>query len=303
MNPAFSVIFFTTASGAGYGMLMIAGLWAVLGRLPAAPGPAAMAMALALVLITAGLLSSTAHLGHPERAWRAVTQWRSSWLSREGIMALVTYLPALAFSASWVAPAYAPFGLAASGALSAVCAAATIYTTAMIYRSLKPIRQWHDPWVVPNYLLLGLASGALMIQAVLSAFGHADNALRIASCLAVAAALAAKLAYWRSIDRATSPTTAFALGMGGKHARVVEWPHTEENYLLKEMGFAIGRKHARRLRALALIIGFLVPGLAVVLGWAAVAAISALVGITVERWLFFAEARHTVALYYRDQGG
>ena len=36
-----------------------------------------MALALALLLITAGLLSSLKHLGRPERAWRALSQWRS----------------------------------------------------------------------------------------------------------------------------------------------------------------------------------------------------------------------------------
>jgi hypothetical protein len=48
----------------------------------------------AAYLVSLGLLSSTFHLGHPERAWRAFSQWRSSWLSREGVAAVATYLPA-----------------------------------------------------------------------------------------------------------------------------------------------------------------------------------------------------------------
>ena len=55
-------------------------------------------MIIALVLITAGLLSSTAHLGRPERAWRAFSQWRTSWLSREGVAAVFTYVPAGLFA-------------------------------------------------------------------------------------------------------------------------------------------------------------------------------------------------------------
>jgi Fe-S-cluster-containing dehydrogenase component len=43
-------------------------------------------------LAVAGLLASTFHLGHPERAWRALSQWRSSWLSREGIAAIATLI-------------------------------------------------------------------------------------------------------------------------------------------------------------------------------------------------------------------
>jgi DMSO reductase anchor subunit len=282
---------------------MVAGGWAVLGRLPIDAAAAAVVMIVALGLITAGLLSSTAHLGHPERAWRAVTQWRSSWLSREGIMALFTYGPALIFGLAWFAPTLIPFAPAAGGAAAAVSAAITVYTTAMIYRSLKPIRQWHDPWVVPNYLLLAIVSGALIFRAALSAFGHDDAVLGLLCLVLIVVAAGAKWAYWRSVDQAGSPSTAYALGFPQKHARVVEWPHTEENYLLKEMGFTIGRKHAYRLRRGSMAMTFLVPWLTTSAGWEFVAAASALCGIAIERWLFFAEAKHTVALYYRDAGG
>ena len=100
MHPAFSVIFFTSASGAGYGLLTLLGLFATLDWLPLNAPFNLSVITLALVLITAGLLSSTAHLGHPERAWRALSQWRSSWLSREGVFAIITYIPASIF---WLA--------------------------------------------------------------------------------------------------------------------------------------------------------------------------------------------------------
>ena len=96
MKPAFSVIGFTTLSGLGYGMLFVLGLTTLLGLVPTERWLGVVALALALGSITLGLLSSTLHLGHPERAWRAISQWRSSWLSREGLAALVTYVPRLA---------------------------------------------------------------------------------------------------------------------------------------------------------------------------------------------------------------
>src|SRR6478609_2476033 len=102
MHPAYSVILFTTASGAGYGLL------ALLGLVGFNHGPAssllfgATALVIALGLITLGLLSSTFHLGRPERAWRAFSQWRSSWLSREGVASVVTFVPALIFGALWL---------------------------------------------------------------------------------------------------------------------------------------------------------------------------------------------------------
>ena len=102
MHPAASVIFFTTASGAGYGLLFLLGLALPLGLIPADRWLGLVAMGLALGLIGLGLLSSTFHLGHPERAWRAFSQWRSSWLSREGVAAVATFLPAGLFAIGWV---------------------------------------------------------------------------------------------------------------------------------------------------------------------------------------------------------
>ena len=94
MHPALSVILFTTASGAGYGLLALLGLFGAQRR---AVGGAAVRLGRVrgvAGLVTVGLLSSTLHLGHPERAWRAFSQWRSSWLSREGVLAVFTFLPA-----------------------------------------------------------------------------------------------------------------------------------------------------------------------------------------------------------------
>jgi DMSO reductase anchor subunit len=122
-----------------------------------------------------------------------------------------------------------------------------------------------------------------------------------------------KAAYWRFIDRSRSvatPESATGLGSIGK-VRLFAAPHTEENYLLKEMGFKVARKHALKLRLIALGVGFTAPAVLVFLatlvtGWAAVlllalATIGNAVGTLTERWLFFAEARHTVMLYYGSE--
>ena len=85
MHPAYSVILFTTASGAGYGLLLWLAAAAALNLVPRDPMLGFFGLGLAIALVTIGLLSSTLHLGRPGRAWRALSQWRSSWLSREGV--------------------------------------------------------------------------------------------------------------------------------------------------------------------------------------------------------------------------
>jgi DMSO reductase anchor subunit len=307
MNPALSVIFFTTASGAGYGLLAVLGGYATLGLLPQSLWFALTSMVIALGLITAGLLSSTFHLGHPERAWRAFSQWRTSWLSREGIMAVAAYGPALAFGAAWVLQNEAV--LRALGPLMALFALVTVYTTAMIYRSLKPIHAWHNAHVVPGYLILALMTGAVLLLALSALFGLKFPMLTPLCGVLLAAGLTAKWLYWSFIDSVpVSSTPGSAVGLGAANVRSIEWPHTEANYVLKEMGFQVARKHASALRGVAIWAGFVLPAIMIessillapdILPLLAVpAALVMALGIVTERWLFFAQARHTVTLYY-----
>src|SRR5690349_24393588 len=140
MHPALSIILFTTASGAGYGLLFLIGLLCGTSLLPESRWFALVSFFICFALISFGLIASTFHLGHPERAWRAVSQWRSSWLSREGLLGLFTNLPGVAFAAAWW------FGgpTMVIGLIAALCGLATVASQAMIYATLKPIRQWHN---------------------------------------------------------------------------------------------------------------------------------------------------------------
>jgi sulfite dehydrogenase (quinone) subunit SoeC len=310
MHPALSVIVFTTVSGAGYGLLAWLGAWATAGGLPANRGLAAASLALALGAITVGLLSSIFHLGHPERGWRAFSQWRSSWLSREGVSSVATYVPALLFALGWLVIGSTGGIWALFGALSAAGAVATVVCTAFIYRSLKPVQRWNNGWVLPNYLALSAMTGVLWLVAVLSLFGMSDGFLVLAAILCISLAALLKAQYWRFIDRTASRSdagTATGLGALGR-VRLFEAPHTSENYLMKEMGFRIARKHAAKLRMIALVAAFFLPLLltlaglllpaALVAPCAVAAAVIATLGVLIERWLFFAEAKHTVMLYY-----
>jgi DMSO reductase anchor subunit len=310
LHPALSVILFTTASGAGYGLLFWLGVLGALGILPADRLFGLAAFGLALAAITGGLLSSTFHLGHPERAWRSFSQWRSSWLSREGIVSVATYVPAGLFALGWVWLGRNDGPWAACGLLAALGALATVLCTAMIYRSLKPIQRWSNGWVLPNYVALAAMSGALWLAALAAPFGLDARPVWWIAAVAVPVAALLKLGYWRFIGRTAGASTAeSATGLGAIGAvRLFEAPHTSENYLMKEMGFQIARKHAARLHRIAVLTAFVLPFLLLLLafaagGWPRLAALAlaaplATFGILVERWLFFAEARHTVMLYY-----
>ncbi len=306
MHPAYSVIFFTTASGAGYGLLSLLGILGAFGIVPGERWFGLTGFLVALIAVTAGLLSSTYHLGRPERAWRAFSQWRSSWLSREGVLAVATYVPAgltalgwVIFERVWVVPAL----------LLALLALATICATAMIYASLKTVRRWRNDWTLPGYLAMGLASGSLWLTLLTWLFAVPSATTSTISLIAISIAAAIKLGYWRFVDSDIGTATAgTATGLGRFGAvRLLTAPHTEENYLLKEMGYKVARKHAVRLRQLVLAAAFILPALAVILAllipaaapiFLVAAALANALGTVTERWLFFAEARHVVTLYY-----
>ncbi len=310
MHPALSIIFFTTASGAGYGLLALLGLGAAFEWLPADRWFGLVGMGLSLGLITAGLLSSTFHLGHPERAWRALSQWRSSWLSREGVMAVVTYAPAGLLGLGWVVLESTEGVWALCAVLAAGLSIITVFCTSMIYASLKTIRKWHTPWVPSVFLGFAAATGALWLFAVETMFGLAAGALPAITMALTALAWGLKALYWRDLGRGTTRhTIESATGLGHIGAvRMLDPPHNQENYLLHEMGFRIARKHALKLRRLAILCGLVVPvalvplaaatGRPVAILAALLAAIAGSAGVVIERWLFFAEAQHTVTLYY-----
>ena len=337
MRPTFSIICFTVLSGIGYGAWTLLGLayaigaWCAGKRVEAPLTPCELpfyslpTLVLSFALVSIGLLCSLGHLGKPLRAWRALSQWRSSWLSREGVLALATFIPA-----SWILAreiltamqasrgpleamdAYAVFhggfAVQVAGIVLAAGALATVYCTANIYASLKPIRAWHNAHVVPGYLLFALLGGCLLLLASGAAWSLNRWVLLYGVIVLSIAGAWLKISYWRAIDALPAPAAGHATGLSALgEVRSFEAPHTAENYLTHEMGFVLARKHARKLRRIALVLAFLVPGLLALLvlvapafgmpaAWLALA--SGLVGLLVERWLFFAEAKHAVMAYY-----
>jgi DMSO reductase anchor subunit len=315
MKPAFSIIFFTVSSGAGLGFLALLTL-TDLGAPASLPLSALWRGAvLALSLVAAGLASSLLHLAKPSNAWRSLARLRSSWLSREAAAAAALFAAAGGYILL--------LGEGSSGAIRTLLALATtllawavLACTAMIYASLKPIRQWHTRWTPVNYILLGHYSGAMLLCALACAYAPRSGPFFVLAGVLGLAALAAKLAYWRTTgDASLAPTLERAIGVKeGVHgpgaasiaqARLLEVGHSHGTFLTREFGFVVARRHARALRAAALGLGFGLPLawlVTAVARWqlALVAAACCIIGMLIERWLFFAEAKHTVRLYHGD---
>lgn len=310
MHPALSVIFFTVASGAGFGLfslLYIADVFSLGGGFNREQLIIGGLMAMALIVM--GLLSSTLHLANPKNAWRAFNRFRTSWLSREGVFAVIFMPLALAYLLCiWFdAPAILRIGV---GFLVAVLAWITVFSTGMIYACLKTIRQWHTPLVPANYLALGYASGSLLLLlgAVVAKLDTVPYLAMSALIVSVAAVLKAIYYFWIG-SPSVSSTINTATGLTRAGVKILDTGHTHGTFLTQEFGFQLARKRAGILRIAVFVVGFGVPGLMLILIFqqpdalwaAAVALFAVMLGAAIERWLFFAEARHVVNLYHGAQ--
>ena len=287
MHPAPSVIVFSVLSGLGFGLLAYLGA----GLVQPQGWAAFLWWGLGYSLAIAGLLAATFHLGNPKNAIKAFSQWRTSWLSREAWSAVATLMMLAPVALSdWLGLGW-PRGFGYVGAALAVF---TVFTTSMIYTQIKAVPRWNHPINPVMFLAFALTGGS-----VLAGQGWAIYALLGLGVLMI---FVWKIGDQQFANRAQTMGTATGLADIGE-VTVFEQPHTGGNYLMREMIYVVGRKHAKKLRIIALLLVSVVP--AMILGilpsnlWTiCLAATCHLIGAFAARWLFFAEAEHVVGLYY-----
>jgi DMSO reductase anchor subunit len=196
-----------------------------------------------------------------------------------------------------------------SGAVATLIAWMTIFSTAMIYASLKTIRQWNTPLVPAAYLSLGHFSGGmiLLVVAMMAEVDVMPYVLMSLFQLFVAAFVKAIYFYWINRTGAGSSINT-ATGFTRAQVRLMDAGHTHGTFLTQEFGYQVPRLRASALKVVSMVLAFALPvlllGLALkqaslALGVAAL--LSVFAGLIAERWLFFAEARHVVTLFHGAQ--
>lgn len=287
MHPAPSIIFFTVLSGVGFGILAVYMLdpsVLLLGR----PVHPFWALLVAYAFAVTGLLCSTFHLANKKNAIKSFRQWRTSWLSREAWLAVIT-LGAGGIYGLWLMAGQEPIRWV--GWVIAALALFTVFCTSMIYTQIRAVPRWHQALTPMMFLAYALAAGAWFF-----ATSWVILALIVAAMI--------QILHWQQGDRTRYKLTDrnAATGLKGIIAPLFP-PHSAPNYLMKEMAYQIGRKHAHTLRVITLVFAFVVPALMSLMlpmlwfTWGLGFCIH-LVGVFAGRWLFFAEAEHSVALYY-----
>lgn len=300
MRPAFSVLFLTTLIGAAQGLFIA--LFFVELLAPAAASREFFAAGSLLVVLLMGLggISSVFHLGHPERAWRAMSQWRTSWLAREGIA-----LPAFSAAAlAWGAAHWLNWDHTfAIGVVGVILALVLFVCTGMIYVAIKVLKEWSHPLTVVNFILFGCASGTTLAAAY-AGFMAPELAAPLAKgavVLILLSMVTRGASLWRNAT--LRPVSTLQTAIGIRHPRIVQKAQGAMGGSFNTREFFHGKSPAfvRGVLATMALCAFVLP-LALVSAAPLAAFILQYAGLFAERWYFFAEAQHPQNLYYQTVG-
>ncbi len=323
MHPAFSVIFLTTLSGVGQGLflaLFTGQSYAALGlvRVNDSPTFYTVGSFIALLFLGAGLAASFFHLGRPERGWRAASQWRTSWLSREVIVLpafmAVVFVFGLLHYMGWdpnIIGADNPLQGQLSlfvGMLGALICLALFVCTGMIYACIRFLQEWHSSLTVVNYLLLGTASGFTLATAYAALY--APNLLTLfgvwAAIITFAGLISRSASLIRNARIKYKSTLQTAIGV--RHATIAQSSQglMGGSFNTREFFHGASQLMFKSIKWIFLVLVFPVP---LALLWAGMnlhapalllaAFVVQYLGLIAERWFFFAQANHPQNLYYQ----
>lgn len=324
MHPAFSVIFLTTLIGAGQGLflaLYTSQVYSIFKLLPAQHMGLfyAIGSLIAVLLLIGGLVASFFHLGHPERAWRAASQWRTSWLSREVIVLPI----AMGSIALWGAAHYleltrplfqAPGGTEVDltlilGFIATIASFALFVCTGMIYASIKFLQEWHTPLTIINFILFGSASGFL-IATTLSALLD----ISLTHFYGGWALLFTLLAFiFRSAslirNKRLRPKSDLRSAIGVRHSNMAQKAQGAMGGSFNTREYFHGKKAAfvKSVKYIFIVLTFVIPTILIIISFYQPGYLAPLaafliqyLGLIAERWYFFAEAKHPQNLYYQS---
>ena len=312
MHPAFSVIFFTVVSGAGYALISLLSLFNFLNFGMLIDKNTFFIIAItSAVLFTMGLISSTFHLANPKNAWRAFMRFKTSWLAREGLLAILFY-PILALYLyfiyidmqinNFMLMQYYSF-------LIFTISTVIIYCTGMIYACLKTIPQWNTIWTPINYITIGFALAAMIFFFILNLNGYDTTSYENYTLSIIAFSLATKLTYYfviRLPKYNIADATNAAVKLKSTNVRLLDVGHTGGTFLTDEFGYKVAERKLFRIKILSIFLGFVIPFFLIYMysfiyeniALCSLAIFLSFIGMISERWLFFAQAKHVVNLYH-----
>ena len=308
MQPNFSLIFFTTMAGMAQGLLVsIATIILCSATIPN-PFLAWVALPTAIIMLLVGLMASLFHLGHPERAWRAIFMWRTSWLSRE-VIVLPLFIGSTGLALLFAIQDKTPVWL---WVYLVICATVLWLCTAKIYQCIRFIQEWAHNGTFINFVALGITSGWLLLGALLTVSSMSTPTLDVLTISKIGfalllASMIIKLWIWR-FNRQLKPKSnlgtatgiknpiirQLSMGLMGGSFNTREFFHHQSNLMIAN------------IRKIVITNTYLLPmvllAIAIYSQTSICLPLACLIhctGLIAERWLFFADANHPQNLYYQ----
>lgn len=325
MNPALSVILLTTLIGVGQGLFTAVFASEVYSTLNILPKPDKsiyfMGSVFSMAFLALGLFASFFHLGHPERAWRAASQWRTSWLSRE-----VIALPAALFFIfvygfiHYFELNFVLFNIKSSliidltlviGSIAVVAILVLFLCTGMIYASIRFLQEWASPLTVINFTLFGMASG--LCFSTVFAYIYIPNLTSVYAVWAIVFTMAAFFTRIASLIRNAKIKYKSTLktAIGVKHSRITQRSQgfMGGSFNTREFFHGVSQVLLPKIKWIFIILVFPIPIALITWGiqhdqmmYYLLAFVVQYFGLLIERWFFFAQANHPQNLYYQTVG-
>ncbi len=324
MHPAFSVIFLTTLIGVGQGLFLAVYTgqsYSAVGLLPPqATDFYSYGSFIALLFLLGGLFAAVFHLGKPSymwtRAWRGMTQWRTSWLSRELIAIPATIAMVFIYAVfqffGWDLNL---FNSEIKGQLTLIIGSLTTLVvfglylcTAMIYASIRFLREWATPLTVINYTLLGGASGFTL--AAVFAHEYGPELVNFyggwAIIITLGGMISRSASLWRNSRIKEKITIKSAIGVRHSHIKQKAMGMMGGSYNTREYFHGKSALFLKSIKWIFLVLVFPIPVILLSIGiemhneYLLIAAfIIQYIGLLFERWFFFAQANHPQNIYYQ----
>ena len=102
MKPNSTIIYFNVISGFGYGIIIMLFVLIFFSNIDLNLNTKVIISILSLFFVSSGLLFSILQLERPKRMLKVVSQWKTSWSSREGIFAILTFIYIVVFFSIWI---------------------------------------------------------------------------------------------------------------------------------------------------------------------------------------------------------
>ena len=292
-------IIFTTLSSAGLGRVIWTVFFAFFEVIPPDRWFAIIIFFFSYFLIIVGAFSVMSNTRNRKVLNSKIYCWKKSWVTRQALCLLGGCITGILFFFGWIAfEKYDDFWLFLGGITSFLFVGALI-GMAMNFISHRTILAWSNPHTVRIFITMGLWSGIVWLNMFAQVFNFHTPVIGIILILIGILTLIFKRKYWIFID---TYQQKFSRNINSSEHNHKSQSDLIEYYVYPDLLKDINRLKIEMLRRRAFLLYFLLPFCAATMpvelaAWVSVSAsiigaFSVFAGVAIERWLFFAEAKH-----------